>query len=82
MQYPGVLRWVTPTLRPPEVKLCVVQREHIVENRCDLILCASQDFISMQFIQSKSFWTFIMHSAFEDILHFLNPAIYSPEKLK
>ena len=36
-------------LRPPEVKSCriircFVQREHIVQNHCDLVLSASKDF--------------------------------------
>ena len=49
------------TLCPPEVKSCriiwcVLQREHIVENCCDL--CGFKCFQSMQFIHSKSFWTF------------------------
>ena len=66
------------TLRPPGVKscriiLCVVQREHNVENRCDLLgLKCFQRLLSMQFIQNKSFQT--LYCAFcKDILHFLNP---------
>ena len=65
------------TLRPPEVKLCriiwcIIQREHVVENRCDLpSFKCFQRLLSMQFIQNKSFWT--CYCAFyKDILHFLN----------
>ena len=59
-----VYRIVWRHLHPPEVKSCriiwcVVQREHIVENRCDLFgFKCFQRLISMQFIQNKSFWTF------------------------
>ena len=35
---------------------CVVQREHIVENHCDLLgFNCFQRLLSMQFIQNKSF---------------------------
>ena len=49
------------TLHPPEVKscriiLCVVQRKHLVENRCDLLgFKCFQRLLSMQFIQNKCF---------------------------
>ena len=65
------------TLRPPEVKSCqiiwcIVQREHIVENRCDVLgFKCFQRLLSMQFIQNKSFWTFYC-AFYKDILHFLN----------
>ena len=52
---------------------CVVQREHIVENRCDLLgFKCFQRLLSMQFIQNKSFWKFYC-AFYKDILHFLNP---------
>ena len=64
------------TLRPPVLKscriiLCIVQRKHIVGNRCDLLhfKCVKR-LLSMQFIHHKSSWTFIVHST---TLHFLNP---------
>ena len=69
MQYPGYHCTSGPalcgaTLRPPEVKsykiiCCIVQREHIVENCCDLLgFKCCRGLLSMQFIHSKSFWTF------------------------
>ena len=60
----------------PEVKLCsiiwcVVQREHIVEKHCDLFgFKYFQRFLSMQFIYSKSVWTFC--AFYKDVLLFLN----------
>ena len=66
------------TLHPPEVKSCriiwcIVQREHIVENLCNLLgLKCFQRLLSMQFIQNKSFWTFYCAS-YKDILHISNP---------
>ena len=66
------------TLHPPEAKSCriiwcVVQREHILENRCVLrgLKCFLR-LLSMQFIQNKSFWIFYC-AFYKDILHFLNP---------
>ena len=63
--YPGVPDWVVP----PEVKSqriiwCVVQRKHILlKNHCALLgFKCFQRLLSMQFIHSKSFWTFIVHS--------------------
>ena len=55
------------TLGPPEVKLCriiwcVVQREHIVVNRCDLHVVGLNCFQSMQFISVGAFEHFIVHS--------------------
>ena len=47
------------TMRPPEVKSCiiiwcVVQSDHIVENRCNLLgLKCFQRLLRMQFIQNK-----------------------------
>ena len=72
------------TLSPPEVKSCriswwVVQREHIVENRCDLLgFKCFQRLLSMQFIHRKSFCTFYC-AFYKDILPSLKPK-YSPEK--
>ena len=60
-----VVNWYTAlcgaTLHPPEVKsciiiLCLVHREHIVENCCDLLgFKCFQRLLSMQFIHCKSF---------------------------
>ena len=65
------------TLHPPETKSCriiwcVVQREHIVENCCDLLgFKCFQRLLSVQFIHRKSFWS--CYCAFyEDVLHILN----------
>ena len=64
------------TLRLPEVKSymiwCLVQREHILENCCDILgFKCFQRLLSTPFINSKSFWTFY-HAFYKDILHFLN----------
>ena len=56
------------TLHPPEIKSwriiwCIVQREHIVENGCDLLrFKCFQTLQSTQFTHSKSFEHFIVHS--------------------
>ena len=75
------------TLRPPEVKSyriiwCVVQREHIVEIRCDVLgFKCFQRLLSMQFIQNKSFWKFY-YAFYKDILHLLNTNTALKNKIK
>ena len=65
-------------LRSPQVKSCrmiwcVVQREHFVENACDIFAFKYfQRLLSTQFIHSKSFWIFYC-AFYKNILHFLNP---------
>ena len=65
-------------LRPPEIKSCgiiwcVIQREHIVKNRCDLLgFNCFQGLLSMQFIHSIHELLNIYCAFHQDILHFLN----------
>ena len=74
-----VVPWVTALcsaiLHPPEVKSLIwwiVQREHIVENLCDLLgFKYFQRLLSMQFMHSKSCWIFYC-AFYKEILHFLN----------
>ena len=57
------------TLHPPEVKSCriiwcIVQREHIVENLCNvlkLVLSASKDFFVCNLYRIRAFEHFIVH---------------------
>ena len=60
-----------PEVKSHRIIWCIIQREHIVENPCDLL--GFEYFQrSTQFIHSKSFRT--LYCAFyKDILHFLNP---------
>ena len=73
-------------LRPPEVKSCrivwcVIQREHIVENPCDLLgFKYFQRLLSTQFIHSKSSWTFYC-AFYKDILPFLSTDIALKNKI-
>ena len=76
------------TLRPPGVKSCiiiwcVIQREHILENRCDFTWFYMLPKTSYHAIYTwnKSFWTFYC-AFYKDILHFLNPNTVPKNKNK
>ena len=69
------------TLRPPEVKSCriiwcVFQREHILENRCDLSASKVCTVIHTEYELLN-----ILLCILQDILHFLNPNTVPKNKI-